>query len=354
MTTTSRRRATINDVARAAGVSRQTVSNAVNAPQKVRPETRARVLAEVDRLEYRPSSAARGMRSQRAGAIGLELSPAGGGSDIASHVLTALTAQAPGFDVHLVPFTHAQQFPSLDGYEDMFRRHLVDAFLFADTHSGDPRPAWLQRAGVPYAAFGRIYGHPGLTRWVDVDGRAGLEMAVEHLAAQGYTTVGYLGWPLHLTDPEVAEDRHRGWAEAAARLGLAGPAAVAQQDLRSATQAADDMLDELGPGDAIACASDLLALGVLYAACARGLRPGRDLGVVGFDGSLLALRHDLTTVAQPYDALAHHLLRLVHDQLVGGAPAPSGQLLTPTLTAGSTTDRSGSAPAPIPHPTPRR
>ena len=336
----TRRRATIHDVAAAAAVSRQTVSNVLNSPQVVRPETRARVQAEIDRLGYRPSSAARSMRNQRAGAVGYELNAVDGGGDIGHLVLTALTVQTPTFGVHMVPFADPTHFPAVEAYQDMARRNLVDAFIFADTHSGDPRPDWLQEARIPFATFGRIYSHPELTSWVDVDGHAGLGTAVRHLVDQGYGTVGYLGWPLHLEDPAVAEDRHQGWRDAVDELGVAGPDGATDQDLGAATSAAGELLDQLGPGDAVACASDLLALGVLYAASARGLQVGRDLGVVGFDGSLLATRHGLTTVDQPYDALASHLLRLVHDQLAGGAQPPAGQLLAPTLTPGPSTDRS--------------
>jgi DNA-binding LacI/PurR family transcriptional regulator len=336
---TARRRATIIDVATAAGVSPQTVSNVLNAPDRVRPRTRDRVLAEVDRLGYRPSTAARGLRNRRAGAVGLELNLSRCGSDIAPLVLAALTVRAPVHEVHLVPFGDPGLFPAVEAYRDMTRRHLVDAFVFADTHSGDPRPGWLLEHEIPFAAFGRLYSHPELTCWADVDGHRGLELAVEHLVGRGYGTVGYLGWPLHLEDPAVAEDRHRGWVDTAARLGVTGPSGVTEQQLGPAVAAADALLDELGPGDAVACASDLLALGVLYAAARRGLAVGRDLGVVGFDGSLVAHRHGLTTVVQPYEDLADHLLRTVRDQLVEGSVPDAGRLLAPTLAPSDSTDR---------------
>jgi DNA-binding LacI/PurR family transcriptional regulator len=350
MSSRSSRRATIHDVARAAGVSRQTVSNALNNPQRVRPVTLERVRTEIDRLGYRPSSAARVMRSSRAGAVGVEMNVrARQGSDVAPLVLSQLTVRAPRYGVHLVPFADSTLFPTLAGYQDMVRRHLVDAFVFADTHRDDPRPDWLVAEGIPFAAFGRIYGRPELGSWVDVDGQMGTRQAVEHLVAREYRTVAYLGWPLK-DDGAVAQDRREGWREAADRLGVSGPEARCEQDLRAALAAAGTLLDELGPGDALVCASDLLALGAGYAAAARGLRIGRDLGLVGFDGSLVASRHGLTTVVQPFEALAEELLRLVHDQLAGGAPASAGQLLTPTLALGPSTDRDLASEGFIPTP----
>lgn len=347
------RRSTIHDVAAAAGVSRQTVSNAINNPERVRPATLERVLAEIDRLGYRPSSAARVMRSDRAGAIGVELNAVTEHvSEVAQHVLVELTAQAPRYDVHLVPFAHRTTFPAVDGYQDMVRRHLVDAFLFADTHNDDPRPEWLAARGIPFAAFGRIYGHPEIGAWVDVDGLRGTAQAVEHAVGRGYGTVAYLGWPLDQEHPEVADDRHQGWQRTSARLGVQGPEAACAQDLASAVRAGRELLDQLGPGDAVVCASDLLALGVSYAVAGRGLRVGTDVGIVGFDGSVLATRHGLTTVVQPFEAIAETLLRLVHDQLAGGASAPVSRLLTPSLVPGPSTDRDPASAGFIPNPCP--
>lgn len=352
-----RRRATIMDVARAADVSRQTVSNVVNNPDRVRRETRDRVRAEIERLDYRPNSAARSMRAQRAGAVGVELNAAHAtGSDVAQQFLTELILAAPRFDAHVVPFAHPERFPAVDGYQEMVRRRLVDAFVFSDTHPGDARPGWLTAAGIPFATFGRIYGRPDLTSWADVDGHAGTGAAVRHLLDQGYASVGYLGWPTPDADAVVARSRRDGWADALAAAGRPiGPEGTCDQDLGSATAAARLLLERLAPGDAVVCASDLLAVGVLYAAVERGWTPGPDLGVVGFDGSAHARRHGLTTVAQPLAELSAYLLGLVHEQLAGGPPPPEGRLLTPTLHRAASTDRSAAGSTiPLPGPGNRR
>lgn len=332
----STRRATINDVARAAAVSRQTVSNALNNPDKLRPDTLTRVLDEVDRLNYRPSSAAQRLRHQRAGAVGTELNAVTETpSDIALPLLTALSLAARRHSCHMVPFASREAFPMLASYVDMVRRRLVDAFVISDTHPGDPRPAWLENAGIPFASFGRVYDDPACTSWADVDGAAGTRMAVAHLAERGYRTVGFLGWS---AGSAVGDDRRHGWEQAIDELGLpAGPEGVARQLLPDAVAAASTVLDGLSPGDAVVCASDVLALGVHRAAVDRGWRPGRDLGITGFDGSPSARLHGITTLVQPLNDIAEHLLTLVHDQL-GGAPRPTrGVLLLPTLSAGEST-----------------
>ncbi|RJN32125.1 LacI family DNA-binding transcriptional regulator [Nesterenkonia natronophila] len=330
------RRTTIMDVARAAGVSRQTVSNAINSPERVRPDTRSKVLQVVDKLHYRPSSAARTLRHQRAGAVGTELNAvADQPSDIALPFLTALTLSAARHACHMVPFASKEAFPLLSGYQDMVRRRLVDAFILTDTHPGDPRPAWLEEAGIPYASFGRIYDDPTRGYWADVDGAAGTQMAVAHVAASGYQTVGFLGWP---AGSAVGDLRREGWAQGVKEHDVAaGPEGSAPQSLPEALRAAEDLLDGLAVGDAVVCASDVLALGVHQAALARGWTPGADIGITGFDGSPVAHLHSITTLTQPLDDIAEHLFTILDHQLAGSPEPVQAALLVPTLDVNTST-----------------
>jgi LacI family transcriptional regulator len=331
-----RKRATIHDVARAAQVSRQTVSNALNNPGRVHPDTLTKVLDAVQRLGYQPSSAAQGLRHQRAGAVGIELDPLGESpADIAYPFLVELSLAGPDHGCQLVTFASRERFADLDGYESMVRRRLVDAFVIADTHHGDPRPGWLLRSGVPFAAFGRLYDDPEVTTWADVDGSAGTSSAVDHLLDRGYSRIGYLGWP---AGSEVGAERRRGWAEAVERRGVeVAPEGAARQNLPEAEEAAETLLDAVGRGGAVVCASDVLALGVYLAAVRRGWVPGRDLGITGFDGTATARMHGLTSLAQPLAEIARYCLTVVQDLLAGAPPPRAGALFTPTLIPGPST-----------------
>lgn len=328
----ARARATVNDVALAAQVSRQTVSNALMHPERVRPETLQRVHAEIDRLGYSPSTAASSLRQQRAGAVGMELTGLGSQSlsDALAPFLVSLTICAPNHECHIVTFGAEQEGPTLERYREMWRGRLVDAFVIMDTHHGDPRPSWLAEHGIPFASFGRVWDDPTFTAWADVDGRAGTDAAVEHLVSHGYGAIGFLGWP---TGSLVGDERRQGWADATTRHGLGDPSlqATSNQILPEAMAAAGPLVDRVGLGGAIVCASDLLALAVHQVLLTRGLTPGRDVGIVGFDGSQSALAHGLSSVAQPYRAIANELLTQIHDQLTSGRPGASGVMLTPTL-----------------------
>ncbi len=331
-------RATIVDVARAAGVSRQTVSNVLNRPERVSPDTLERVQREIDRLRFTPHVSAQQLRRRRASAYGFEVNPSGHGrlGHVLDEFLVELTVAAPDHASHLVTFA-----PDPDdvvaGYRQTLASGLVDGFVLADTRHDDPRPQWLIEHGVPFVSFGRVWDRPDLDRWVDVDGRAGVRIAVEHLLGQGYEQVGFLGWP---AGSPVGDDRRAGWADAltAAGLPVTAPAEESVQDLEQATEAAERMLARLGSDAAVVCASDLLALGALRAARERGLEPGRDVGVVGFDDTDVAEAMQLSSVHQPVADAARTAWRLLLDGQ-REATATASVLLEPSLTVRASSRR---------------
>jgi DNA-binding LacI/PurR family transcriptional regulator len=326
------RRATINDVARAAHVSRQTVSNAVNAPEKVAPSTLDRVRREIDRLGFRPSRAAKTLKQERAGAWCIELNSRGFGrlGAVLDMFLVELTTHARRHDSHVVPFTASDGNAPIPAYEDLVASRIADGFVLTDTRRGDPRPQWLREHAVPYAAFGRIWDDPTVTTWVDVDGAAGVAAAVHHLAEQGYERIGWLGWP---QGSPVGDDRRGGWSRATEELGLARPGWVghAEQRFEAAASTAATLIDEIGRGGAIVCASDALALGVWQVLVERGFTLGHDFGLVGFDDTDISSAIGLTTLRQPLKDVAEHVLRMLGTGSATEAASPAGILLPPEL-----------------------
>jgi DNA-binding LacI/PurR family transcriptional regulator len=331
---------TINDVARAAHVSRQTVSNAVNAPERVAASTLDRVQREIDRLGFRPSLAAKALKQERAGAWGIELNSHGFGrlGAILDTFLVELTTQSRRHNSHVVPFTAADGSAPIPSYTDLVASRIADGFILTDTRRGDPRPAWLRAHSVPYAAFGRIWDDPSITTWVDIDGAAGVAAAVHHLAEQGYERIGWLGWP---DGSPVGDDRRNGWACATRELGLANPDWVgrSEQRLQMAAPTAATLIDAIGPGGAIVCASDALALGAWQVLLERGYRLGVDFGLVGFDDTDISTAIGLTSLRQPLGDVAEHVLRMLGAGSTTEAASPAGILLPPELVirASSTT-----------------
>jgi LacI family transcriptional regulator len=327
-------KATIDDVASAAGVSRQTVTNTLSYPHKVRAETRDRVRAEIQRLGYRPSAAARSMQSRISGALGIELRTLGPGyhNGLMAPLLAELSRAAGIRGAHMVTFGEATQESSLAAYEHMWLTRRVDAFVLTDTERDDPRPGWLAEQGAPFVSFGRVWNDPAFTRWVDVDGGAGTSLAVEHCRERGYEQVAYLGWQPGLSP--VMDDRYAGWRTACTAGGLPVDdlGGTCADDLGSVTAEALSLIDVMGGRGAVVCATDLIAVGVHHALAVRGLQVGRDVGLVGFDDSETARLHGLTSVRQPLDLIADQLVLMLHDAFRGqAAPETSGLLLRPAL-----------------------
>jgi LacI family transcriptional regulator len=336
-----RSKVTIEEVARAAGVSRQTVTNTLSYPHRVRPETRERVRSEIQRLGYRPSAAARSMQSRVSGALGIELRTQGPGyhNALMAPLLAELSRAAGVHGAHMVTFGEATEESSLTAYEHMWLTRRVDAFVLTDTERDDPRPRWLAEQGAPFVSFGRVWSDPAFTRWVDVDGGAGTSLAVEHCRARGYERIAYLGWQPGLSP--VMDDRRGGWYAGCRDAGLpvAGLDGFCDDELGSVTAAALHLVDAMDGRGAVVCASDLIAVGVHHALGVRGLQVGRDVGLVGFDDSETARLHGLTSVRQPLDLVADHLVLLLHEVFQQTPEHETGGLLLrPTLHERGSTD----------------
>src|SRR6478752_6556803 len=144
---------TLADVAERAGVSRQTVSNAINNPDLLRPDTLARVQDAITALGYSPNRAARNLRTRSSHLVGMRIGPAQEGTANATmdrfvHSLVETSADA-GYHVLLFAGTGSRTDP-VAGYDDLLRSTAVDAFVVTDTYLGNPQAAWLQERRAPF------------------------------------------------------------------------------------------------------------------------------------------------------------------------------------------------------------
>ncbi|MBO0846452.1 MAG: LacI family DNA-binding transcriptional regulator [Nocardioides sp.] len=324
---------TLADVAERAGVSRQTVSNAVNNPELLRPDTLARVQDAINELGYLPNRAARNLRTRASHMIGLKFNPAQEGTANAAmdrfvHTLVETSGES-GY--HILLFSDTTDDP-LGGYDDLLRSTAVDAFIVTDTYLGNPQAAWLTAQRAPFVAFGRPWDNPRASHaWVDVDGAAGTELATRHLLDKGHTRIAWIGWR---KDSFIGEDRRSGWARAMHERDLptTGLASRVEDTVASGRDAASALLDEAHPS-AFVCASDTLAMGVLHALGDRGIYWGKDVAVVGFDDSQVAqvVPGGLTSVRQPLEQVAVELVKALEGLLSTPPVMGPGVLLSPTL-----------------------
>src|SRR4051812_11463637 len=215
-----RRRPTIADVARRAGVSAAAVSFAVNGRPGVSPETRSRILAAARELGWRPSASARALTEARTRAIGLVLARDAKQLEVdaffvrfLSGIELALTAADYALLLQLVPGGAAAALPA---YERLAAAGRVDGFLLTDVELDDPRFAPLATANIPVV----IAGHPAVDRpfpWLETRHAEGMAGPVEHLAALGHHRIAFFGGR---ADFEHVQVRLARWRRALAAAGL--------------------------------------------------------------------------------------------------------------------------------------
>ncbi len=314
-------RTTIKDVSERAGVSVGTVSNVLNAPHLVAPQTRDRVLQVVSELGYQPNRAARGLQARRTYLIGY-LMPAREPSvntalDSFLHELVS-TASPHGLEVVLFAPRPGQT--PLEGYRDLIRRGDVDGFVLSETNYDDPRIALLAEVGFPFVSFGRSLVRD-LFAWVDVDGAAGIGDAVRHLLGAGHRRIALVAWP---EGSESGDDRVAGYRRALTRAGVTPDPRLEVRCLNGVDQGREawrrlSLLDS--PPTAVVAVQDQLAIGVLLEAQSMALQPGVDLAVTGFDDTPAGALLGLSSVRQPMAEVC----RLLVEHLVGRIEEPGSE-----------------------------
>ncbi|HSP51724.1 MAG TPA: LacI family DNA-binding transcriptional regulator [Cryobacterium sp.] len=330
---------TVTDVALAAGVSRQTVSNVMNSPGIVRADTRERVEAAIKELGYRPHASARRLRTRRSSTIGIRLDPMidGISGSVLDRFLHALTEQADAQGLRVLLFTATSPDDEITQFQRLNDGADVDGFVLTSTFAGDPRTRWLIENDISFVTFGRPWGVDDLNDpqhlWVDVDGWAGLHEATRVQQEAGARRIAYIGWP---SPSGTGDERRRGWYDAMTERGdvsaeeLAELEIVTPDGVSQGTAAMTALRQNAGRLDAVLCASDSLALGAMIA------NPER-VPVTGYDNTPVAAAVGLSSVDQAVDEVAAGVLELLTGEFGGkvhGAPEseePRHRLITPRL-----------------------
>jgi DNA-binding LacI/PurR family transcriptional regulator len=347
---TAERGATISQVAARAGVSRQTVSNVLNAPGRVAPETAERVRAAIAALGYRPNRTARNLRNRASRNIGFKFCKPAGLNNLMDRFLHSLADAAEPAGYHILLFTtpepdanpgaaipHIARGPEgaaedLTSFEELIGTGTVDGFVIADVGADDPRPMWCVDRGVPCVSFGRPLGTAReRSTWVEVDGADGLAQAVDHLVARGHRRIAYLGWP---EGNRVGDERRTGWREAMLRHGLdvSGLVGGCAEDPGEVRREAGRLLALPDPPTAFACGSDTFAMAARQAGGldAHGVP---NVEVVGYDDSpaLALMVPPLASVRQPVDEVARCVVELLLARIRTPGLPSEGVMLRPEL-----------------------
>jgi LacI family transcriptional regulator len=334
------RKPSMSDVAGLAGVSVMTVSNVINRPAVVAEATQAKVRSAMRELRYRNNLVARSLRLAQPRQIAYVL-PAQ--DAVGNHYMDAflhdLALACEAADRNLALITDQGPEALMTACEDLYFGQSAAGFVISNVESDDPRPVELRKRGIPFAAYGRTadaFASPW--SWAEADAALGIGMAVDHIAARGHRELAFIG-----ADPGSVTmvQRELGYREACLRHGLAGSVAADRivrcgRDLAAGVRVAADLLDAPTPPTAFVCVSDPLAAGAVIALQGRGLAPGRDAAVTGYDDTPLTSfgTVGITSIRQPSAQIAAELVRLVID----GPDDPEHLLLPPALMVRSSTE----------------
>ncbi|HEY8718199.1 LacI family DNA-binding transcriptional regulator [Pengzhenrongella sp.] len=340
-TKSSLRRATLEDVARDAGVSLSAASKVIRGAYGVSPEMASKVTSAVERLGYRPNTGARAMRgrSYTIGVVALELS-----SPFRAEVAQAISAElvhTPFQDIIVTGDTSAgRQKRIIEALLDRQVDGLVLVAPWLDV-------SWIQKVAsqVPVVAVA-LHGDPQNFDTVVDDDRLGAELVVDHLSSLGHQRIAHTSMPPAPTGGGFVLShtaRAEGYVQAMERRGLRPDVVETFYSEEGGYRAGVEALSRADRPTAIFAGADIAALGVLRAAEELGLRVPEDLSVVGYDNIYVSTikRVSLTTVDQSGQLTGAASARLLLERIEGRL-APSRYVVAPRLLTRST---SGPAPS---------
>ena len=316
------KRATSNDVAAVAGVSRTTVSFVLNdVPNTQIPEeTRHRVWEAARVLGYYPDASARSLASRRSGNIGVLLCGSADrvfGDVFLMEVLSGIHEIIHPRRYHIL-LEAIDDITAPDAYIGLVRSRHVDGLIVAGPRIDDRHMQELEAEGFPVVLLGRL-PESSLCQ-VDVDHQAGVRTAVDYLLYRGHRRLAFIGQgpPIYA----ATQARLRGYIEALAAASLSpDPAMIRYADFSRAS-GYNVMRSLLQSGErptAVFVGSDLVAFGALAAAREAGLRIPEDVAIVGFDDVPMAadVTPPLTTVCLPAETLGRTAAAMLMQLITG-------------------------------------
>ena len=272
----------MREVAAAASVSVGTVSNVLNAPHKVAPATVARVHAAIDKLGFVRNDAARQLKARRSRCVALLVLDIG--NPFFTDVARGAERRASQLNLTVLFGTSDDDAGRERSYIDAFDEQRVFGLLVSPVSEDLSRMLALHSRGTPVVLVDRdATGTPFSS--VAVDDVSGGRLAAGHLCATGRRRLAYVGGPFALRQ---VRDRLRGAREAVAKCGGASLEVIETAELSVlAGRAVGEQLRARHPGerpDAVFCANDLLAIGVLQALTLMGdLHVPHDIALIGYD-----------------------------------------------------------------------
>ncbi|MCL4562453.1 MAG: LacI family transcriptional regulator [Chloroflexi bacterium] len=321
---------TLEDIARISGVSRSTVSRVINDEPNVSESTREKVLEVIQKINFQPNLAARGLAVGKTRVLGMVI-PTGVTSLFTDPffplLIQGVSSACNSLDYSVMLWLAEPEFERRTIRQILYSG-LIDGVIISSALNDDPIINSLAESRLPFVLIGRHLSNQQIS-YVDVDNRIGAQQAVLHLIRNGRKRIGTIAGPQNVI---AGIDRYQGYLDALHERGI-----TVDPDLTTFGDFTDPggyacmrRLLEYNP-DGVFAASDSMALGAMRAIHDTGLKIPEDIAVIGFDDIPQASQSlpTLTTVRQP-------IIRegmLAAETLIGmieGSPEPPRHIILPT------------------------
>lgn len=296
---------TINDVARAAGVSKKTVSRVINRSPLLNEATRKRVEEVIDKLDYSPNPQARGLALRRSFLIGLiHDNPNAQMVLSAQHgILEAL--HDTEFELVVRPVDRGSPTMLEDIQRFLERQRLFGVIILPPISENDTIANLCKSVDCRYVRMGSAMLDDS-SHMVTSNDREAVATATQHLIDLGHRRIGFVAGPHGFRS---AHERRKGFEQALDKAGISFPRSLSADGsyrFESGIVAAERLLDLMPRPTAIFACNDEMAAGVIHVARQRGFEVPRDLSVIGFDDTSIAshIWPPMTTVRWPIASMA--------------------------------------------------
>ncbi len=322
--TSSARKATLVDVAGAAGVGPMTVSRVINGHPYVSDTTAKRVRAAIRKLGYRPNQAARMLTGQRSKSIGLIV------PNIADPFFSVVSravqqaAREAGYTVWLAASDYDAATEEAEIGE--MTNHPVDGIVLAPVNSRGKHLKAAAAGSIPIVTIDRSI-EIASTDSVEVENRAGVQMAMEHLRGHGYRRIHCVASDSHLRSIRLrveAFEEHLRRAKLSARKTIL-------PDTANALPALESLFNSRQRPDAVFATNNACTFAVIETLQTLGVRIGRDVALIGFDdvNFYTLIRPSITAISQPVAELGRTATRLLLERIHNEGPAGKVRITLP-------------------------
>ncbi len=311
------------------GLSQGTVSRALNDYPDIAQNTRQRVRDAANELGYSPSSTARRLARGVVETVGFVLP---GRRDhlsdpFLSEILDGLAVELAINDWDLLLAAVPDGHDEIEVMDRLLRSGKIGAFAVTRVRRHDPRVDFLRAAGLPFVVHGRTEKHDDYA-WLDIDNEKAFVDAVNFLVGLGHTNIALLGGDLEMN---FAWARRQGFCQAVREAGLtleAGNIIDGVTDGEAALEAMARLLALPERPTAVVCVTDSVAIGAIHAIQRAGLKAGRDVSVVGYDGLAMgkATEPALTTMSQASYEAGRQVARMLMSQTAKHAQPQTTQI----------------------------